>query len=146
MWPGTTIGRVEDHVRRCLRWLVPIVLVLVFGVTRASAHHSFAVFFDDQKIIEVTGSVTDFRFTNPHAVISLSVKNTKGQIEPWRAETNAVTLLRRRGWTKSSLTIGEVITIEGWRARDGSNYMRMRTIKRADGTVLGTPVTNQRVD
>ena len=81
---------------------------MVAAAAPASAHHSFAVFFDDQKIIEVTGSVTDFRFTNPHAIISFSVKNTKGQIEPWRAETNAVTLLRRRGWTKDSLTIGEV--------------------------------------
>ena len=131
-------------MRSALRWLV--LVVIVAAATGASAHHSFAVFFDDQKIIEVIGSVTEFRFTNPHAVISLSVKNTNGQVEPWRAETNAVTLLRRRGWTKDSLTIGEVITVEGWRARDGSNYMRMRTIKRADGTILGTPVSNQRVD
>lgn len=131
-------------MRSALRWLV--LVVVVAAATGASAHHSFAVFFDDQKIIEVTGSVTDFRFTNPHAIISMSVKNAKGQVEPWRAETNAVTLLRRRGWTKDSLTIGEVITVEGWRARDGSNYMRMRTVKRADGTILGTPVSNQRVD
>jgi hypothetical protein len=110
------------------------------------AHHSFAVFFDDQKIIQVTGTVTDFRFTNPHAVISFSVKNTQGQIEPWRAETNAVTLLRRRGWTKDSLMVGELVTVEGWQSRDGSKYMRMRTVTRADGTVLGTPVSNQRVD
>jgi hypothetical protein len=122
------------------------VLLCVWVAAPASAHHSFAVFFDDQTIIEVTGSVTDFRFTNPHAIISFTVKNAKGQVEPWRAETNAVTLLRRRGWTKDSLTIGETITIEGWRARDGSNYMRMRVVKRADGTVLGTPVSNQRVD
>ena len=131
-------------MRSPLRWLV--LVVVVAAATRASAHHSFAVFFDDQKIIEVTGSVTDFRFTNPHAIISMSVKNANGQVEPWRAETNAVTLLRRRGWTKDSLTIGEVVTVEGWRARDGSNYMRMRTVKRADGTILGTPVSNQRVD
>ncbi len=121
-------------------------LLLVSVAAPASAHHSFAVYFDDQTIIQVTGSVTDFRFTNPHAIISFNVKNAKGQIEPWRAETNAVTLLRRRGWTKDSLTIGETITVEGWRSRDGSHYMRMRTVKRADGTVLGTPVSNQRVD
>jgi len=130
-------------VRSSLAWLV---LAVGFVATPAFAHHSFAVFFDDQKIIQVTGSVTDFRFTNPHAIIAFSVKNTQGQIEPWRAETNAVTLLRRRGWTKDSLMIGEVITVEGWQARDGSRYMRMRTVKRADGTVLGTPVSNQRVD
>jgi len=130
-------------VRSSLAWLV---LAVGFVATPAFAHHSFAVFFDDQKIIQVTGSVTDFRFTNPHAIIAFSVKSTQGQIEPWRAETNAVTLLRRRGWTKDSLMIGEVITVEGWQARDGSRYMRMRTVKRADGTVLGTPVSNQRVD
>jgi hypothetical protein len=130
-------------VRSPLAWLV---LALGVVATPAFAHHSFAVFFDDQKIIQVSGTVTDFRFTNPHAVISFSVKSKEGQIEPWRAETNAVTLLRRRGWTKDSLTIGEVITVEGWQARDGAHYMRMRTVKRADGTVLGTPVSNQRVD
>jgi len=123
-----------------------LVLTTVAAVVPASAHHSFAVYFDDQTIIEITGRVTDFRFTNPHAIISFTVKNAKGQIESWRAETNAVTLLRRRGWTKNSLTIGETITVEGWRSRDGSHYMRMRTVKRADGTVLGTPVSNQRVD
>jgi hypothetical protein len=123
-----------------------VVLVVGVAATPAFAHHSFAVFFDDERIIEVTGTMTDFRFTNPHAIISFSVKNKQGQIEPWRAETNAVTLLRRRGWTKDSLMVGEVITVEGWQARDGSNYMRMRTVKRADGTVLGTPVSNQRVD
>ena len=123
-----------------------LVVMMVAAGAPASAHHSFAVYFDDQTIIAVTGSVTDFRFTNPHAVISFNVKNAKGQIEPWRAETNAVTLLRRRGWTKDSLSIGETITVEGWRSRDGSHYMRMRTVKRADGTVLGTPVSNQRVD
>jgi Family of unknown function (DUF6152) len=130
-------------VRSSLTWLV---LALGVVATPAFAHHSFAVFFDDQKIIQVTGSVTDFRFTNPHAVISFSVKNAQGRVEPWRAETNAVTLLRRRGWTKDSLMVGEVIIVEGWQARDGSHYMRMRTVTRADGTVLGTPVTNQRVD
>jgi hypothetical protein len=122
------------------------LLFFVAVAATASAHHSFAVYFDDQTIIEVSGTVTDFRFTNPHAIISFTVKNAKGQLEPWRAETNAVTLLRRRGWTKDSLTIGETITVAGWRARDGTNYMRMRTVKRANGTVLGTPVSNQRVD
>lgn len=126
--------------------LAVLLLLIAIATAPAAAHHSFAVYFDDQTMIEVTGRVTGFRFTNPHAIISFTVENAKGQIEPWRAETNAVTLLRRRGWTKDSLTVGEIITVEGWRSRDGSRYMRMRTVKRADGTVLGTPVSNQRVD
>ena len=123
-----------------------VVAMILAAVASATAHHSFVVFFDDQKIIKVSGTVTEFRFTNPHAVISFTVKNAVGQLEAWRAETNAVTILRRRGWTAESLKAGEVITVEGWPSRDGANYMRMRTVTRADGTVLGTPVLNQRAD
>ena len=126
--------------------LTSIALAALLGGGAASAHHSFAVFFDDTKTIEITGSVSEFRFSNPHAIISLEVKNKAGMVEEWKAETNAVTLLKRRGWTKDSLKPGEVVTVDGWPSRDGANYLRMRTIKKADGTVLGTPVRNQRAD
>ena len=126
--------------------LASLALAALLGGSAVSAHHSFAVFFDDTKTIEITGSVTEFRFSNPHAIISLEVRNPAGMVEEWKAETNAVTLLKRRGWTKDSLKFGEVVTVNGWPSRDGANYMRMRTIKKADGTVLGTPVTNQRAD
>ena len=123
-----------------------MALAALLGGSAVSAHHSFAVFFDDTKTIELTGSVTEFRFSNPHAIISLEVKTPAGAVEEWKAETNAVTLLKRRGWTKDSLKPGEVVTVNGWPSRDGANYMRMRTIKKADGTILGTPVSNQRAD
>ena len=126
--------------------LMSLALTALLGGSAVSAHHSFAVFFDDTKTIEITGSVTEFRFSNPHAIISLEVKNKTGAVEEWKAENNAVTLLKRRGWTKDSLKPGEVVIVNGWPSRDGANYVRMRTIKKADGTVLGTPVTNQRAD
>ena len=88
--------------------------LLMWTVPEAAAHHSFAVFFDDTKSVTVSGSVTHFRFTNPHAIIEITRKTPQGQIETWRAETNAVTLLRRRGWTAESLKIGEMVTIDGW--------------------------------
>jgi hypothetical protein len=134
---------------RTLSLAAAFVGVLLFDSlssrTVLSAHHSFVVFFEDAKNITVSGSVTAFKFTNPHAIIELTVKNERGQNEAWRAETNAVTLLRRRGWTKESLKAGDAITIEGWPSRDGSRYMRVRRVVKADGTVLGAP-TNQRVD
>ena len=128
------------------RGLTSLALAALIGGSALSAHHSFAVFFDDTKTLKITGNVTEFRFSNPHAIISLEVKNKAGATEEWKAETNAVTLLKRRGWTKDSLKPGEVVTINGWPSRDGANYMRMQTIKKADGTVLGTPVRNQRAD
>jgi hypothetical protein len=114
-----------------------VALLLASGAVRA--HHSFAVFFDDTKSIEIKGSVTAFQFTNPHAIITLTGGPAGKPQETWRVETNAQTLLRRRGWTAASLKAGDVITVEGWPSRDGKNYMRMRRVVRADGTVLGTP-------
>ena len=122
-----------------------LVAILALAAADVAAHHSFAVFFDDTKSVEVKGTVTSFRFTNPHAIIEIKAERN-GRQETWRAETNAVTIMRRRGWTQDSLKAGDLITIEGWPARDGSNYMRMRRVVRADGTVLGTPIANQRVD
>ena len=128
-----------------MRHMLLATALLPVLVQQAAAHHSFAVFFDETKSVTVNGSVTAFRFTNPHAIIEISRKTPDGRSETWRAESNAVTLLRRRGWTAESLKIGQVVTIEGWPARDGSNYMRVRRVVRADGTVLGAPA-DQRAD
>ena len=119
--------------------------LLMWTVPEAVAHHSFAVFFHETKSVTVSGSVTEFRFTNPHAIIEITRKTPQGQVETWRAETNAVTLLRRRGWTADSLKVGETVTIDGWPSRDGSRYLRVRRVVRSDGTVLGAPA-NQKAD
>jgi len=124
-------------------WLTAALLTIV--APQAAAHHSFAVFFDETKRVSISGSVTEFRFTNPHAIIAITRKTPQGQIETWRAETNAVTLLRRRGWTAESLKVGDMVTIDGWPSRDGSLYLRVQRVVRSDGTVLGAP-PNQRAD
>jgi hypothetical protein len=118
-----------------------IALLLVLAAVPAVAHHSFAVFFDGEKTVAVTGKVTEFKFANPHGTIALDVKGKAGKSEVWKAETNAPVILRRLGWTKDSLHVGETITIEGWLARDGKHYLRMRKVTREDGTVVGKPIT-----
>ena len=52
----------------------------------AHAHHSFAVFFDPEKSVKVTGKVTSFRFTNPHGTVAINVTKPDGKVEEWRAE------------------------------------------------------------
>jgi Family of unknown function (DUF6152) len=112
----------------------------------ASAHHSFAVFFDsDQGIVSVRGVVTEFNFRNPHGIIRLNVKDKSGAMEEWKAETNSPSILERRGWKKDSLKAGDEIVVEGWKARDGSRYMRMRKVTRADGTPIGIPFASLEV-
>ena len=106
----------------------------------ALAHHSFAVFFDGQKSITITGVVTQFKFVNPHGVIVLQVKNKDGAMEEWKVETNSPSILRRRGWAPDSLTAGETITVEGWPGRNDAHYARLRAAKRANGEPIGRPM------
>ncbi|HEY4212971.1 MAG TPA: DUF6152 family protein [Steroidobacteraceae bacterium] len=122
------------------KWLVLAVLVAGMPVV-AQAHHSFAVFFDtDSKLVKVTGVVREFRFSNPHGIVALDVKQG-GKVILWRAETNSPSVLRRRGWKPDSIRVGETITLEGWPARDGTRYMRLRSATRENGEPIGTAAT-----
>ena len=103
----------------------------------ALAHHSFAVFFDGSKNITLTGVVTEFKFVNPHGLIVLQVKNKDGVAEEWKVETNSPSILRRRGWAPDSIKKGEMITVEGWPARDNSHWARLRKASRANGEPIG---------
>lgn len=104
-----------------------------------AAHHSFAAFFDASKQVTITGTVTEFQFTNPHGLIVLMVKGADGKEQEWRVETNAPVVLRRRGWTLQSVKPGEPVTIAGWPSRDGRPYLRLRAAFHPDGTPIGVP-------
>lgn len=107
--------------------------------TGVFAHHSFAVFFDAERSVTVRGTVTEFQFRNPHGLIRLKNVDKDGKEQVWKAETNSPSILERRGWTKDSLKAGDEVIIDGWPARDGSNYLRMRSVKKADGSPVGVP-------
>src|SRR5687767_13947715 len=113
-------------------------LALACAAPAARAHHSFAVYFDASKEVTIRGKVTAFRFTNPHGLVVLDVTDAQGQVRPWRAETNAPAVLVRRGWTRDAIKPGDIVTIEGWPARDGKPYMRLRRALRADGSLIGS--------
>ena len=113
-------------------------LVACAAAPAALAHHSFAVFFDADKSVSISGKVTAFRFTNPHGTIVLAVSDAQGRTSEWRAETNAPVVLQRRGWSRTSVKPGDMITVEGWPARDGKPYLRLRRAVHADGRLVGT--------
>jgi len=115
-----------------MRYLALASLALAAAIP-ASAHHSFAVYFDPDAPVTLEGTVTAFRFTNPHGTLVFDVDG-----EEWRAETNAPVVLRRRGWTRTSLRPGQHVTVSGWRSRDGRNYMRLREVRDEQGNLVGT--------
>jgi Family of unknown function (DUF6152) len=122
--------------------ILPIACALLLAGVAAHAHHSFAVFFDADRTVSVRGTVVDFQFRNPHGLIRIKTTDKDGKESVWKAETNSPSILERRGWARDTLKAGEVITMEGWPARDGSNYLRLRTVKRADGTLVGKPLAS----
>lgn len=122
---------------RARRWVTLGAAALL--AVAAHAHHSFAVFFDnDEGLVKVTGTVTEFSFRNPHGLIRVDAVENGKKVE-WKAETNSPSILERRGWKRDSLKAGDKIILEGWKARDGSRYMRMRKVTMADGTPIGIP-------
>jgi DNA/RNA endonuclease YhcR with UshA esterase domain len=102
------------------------ILGLVFGlaiatVTPLIAHHSFDAEYDSKKIITITGYVTKLDWVNPHAYVSLDVKDETGTVETYKVEMGPPYALQRGGWTKETIKTGDKITIEGAAAaKDGS--------------------------
>lgn len=117
--------------------------VLILAVTFAAllvsspllAHHGEAN-YDTDKVVSVKGTVSDFQFINPHTLITLDVKNDKGEIEKWNCEMRSPSMLVRvGGWDKNTLKVGDVITVYGSRAKNGTTVMRLQKLMFADGTV-----------
>lgn len=116
-----------------IRCCAAAALTVLAVAAPASAHHSFAVHFEGERTVSVTGTVTEFRFRNPHGVIRLDVREGDGTVGSWKIETNSPNILRRRGWSPESIAVGDAVTIEGFPSRDGSNSMRVYRVEFADG-------------
>ena len=102
----------------------------------ASAHHSFAAEYDANKPITLSGPITKMLWSNPHAWVYVDVKGADGKVVNWAFETGGANALYRRGWKKEDLPVGEIVTIEGFRARDGSNHVNATNIKLPTGRQL----------
>jgi hypothetical protein len=105
----------------------------------AFAHHSFAAEYDSTKVVKLTGNVTRVDWQNPHAYFYIDVKNTEtGRVENWAFEMGAPSVIAKQGWTKTTLKIGDVIIVEGTRAKDGGTHGNARSVYMAStGKKLG---------
>ncbi|HEY7673568.1 MAG TPA: DUF6152 family protein [Gammaproteobacteria bacterium] len=110
--------------------------IAVGAAGRVAAHHSFAAEFDANSPIEITGTVTKIEWANPHTFFYIDVKNEAGEYENWALEMGSPNGLMRRGWTRNTLKAGDVVTITGSRAKDGSFKGNARSVVLADGTRL----------
>jgi hypothetical protein len=97
------------------------------------AHHSFAAEYDSTKPVELKGVVTKVEWTNPHARFYVDVKDANGKITNWNLELASPNVLSRNGWTRHSLKEGDLVTVQGSKAKDGDNLANARTVVLADG-------------
>lgn len=106
---------------------------LTLSAVPVFAHHSFAAEYDSKKPVTLTGTVTKVEWMNPHARFYLNVKDDSGKITPWEFELGSPNGLMRMGWTRNSLKEGDVVTVQGSLAKDGSNLANARQVTLADG-------------
>ena len=95
---------------------------LVMTQLPALAHHGQAG-YNTTAPVTVSGTVVDFQFVNPHCIVSLDVKDEKGELEKWQGELTSPNHLLRAGWSATSLKAGDQITITGFRAKSGANSL-----------------------
>ena len=117
---------------RC-RCLFLIAVCLVALSVQGLAHHSFAAEFDRNNVVDLKGVVTRVDWINPHAFIFLDVKDAKGQVVNWEIELSSPNGLMRRGWNRNSLKVGETISLNGFRAKNGANVVSAGRVTLTDG-------------
>jgi hypothetical protein len=97
------------------------------------AHHPFSAEYDANKPVTMTGTVTKVEWENPHAHIYMDVKSDNGETTNWTMELGNPQKLQNMGWKKDMVKMGDQITVQGWKARDGSNRANAKTVTLADG-------------
>jgi len=123
------------------RFIALAAIVAVAAGVRLAAHHSFAAQYDPTKAIRIQGVLSKVEWTNPHTYFYVDVKEENGQTATWGCEGAAAGSLSRRGFKRGDVKIGEVLIIDGYRARDGSRLMDARRMTLPDGRIVagGSP-------
>ena len=120
--------------------LTLVALGILLCVPALRAHHGLAA-FDTTHTVKMQGTVTAFQWINPHAYIFADLTDDKGKVANWKLEMGSLGMLTKfGGWTKDTVKPGDKVTVQGFRAKDGSAYMSLGKIVLPNGqSLLGAP-------
>ncbi len=110
-----------------------VISVALLSAQTLSAHHSFAAEFDRNSPVTLTGSVTRVDWGNPHIWVFMDVKDDTGKVSNWGVEGGAPNALFRNGWRKDSLKVGDTVTVEGFKSKDGLPRANANRVTLPDG-------------
>jgi V8-like Glu-specific endopeptidase len=111
-------------------------VALLASAAALSAHHSVVAYYDTNRPVTLKGAVTRIEWTNPHAFVYLNVRDDRGTVTTWAIETDSPNVLTRAGWTKTTLHIGDEITVSGFPAKKQPAALRLVTLTLSDGRKL----------
>ena len=120
------------------RWLICLLGVFVAAGLALRAHHSFAAEYDGNKPVKVSGVVTRVEWTNPHIWFYVDVKDDQAKVTNWGFSGGPPGVLQRRGISRDAMKAGDLVVVEGFRARDGSNNASGGRVTFADGRSVFT--------
>ena len=112
------------------------IVGLVVATPGVIAHHSFAAEFDANRPLNLKGIVTKIEWSNPHTYFYVDVTGADGKVVNWGMEMGSPNGLMRQGWSRNSMKIGDEVTVEGSRAKDGSNIGNARSVTMTGGQKL----------
>ncbi len=109
----------------------------------AAPHHAFASEFDINKPVSLTGPVTRMEWTNPHAWLFVENTGDNGNGEEWAVELVGINDLLRLGWGRNRVQEGDVLSIQGYGARNGTNTANAASVTITEtGELLWESVAN----
>ena len=114
-------------------------LMVIALTTAAVAHHSASAEYDVTKTVAVDGTVTQFKFANPHSILTIEVTDSERRAVKWTVEFSSSVFLAEHGWNAATFKPGERLTVAGNPARSGVPRIYFRNLTFADGRQLVAP-------